>query len=215
MTTTAISEQQLIEMGQAAQVASRNLSRQSTQARNRALINIAEALEGDQTDVLEANREDLQEAKAGSMDPAMLDRLLLTPNRLSGTAQEVRNVAGLPDPVGQIIETINRPNGLVMEKRRVPLGVIGSIYESRPNVTVDIASLCLKSGNACLLRGGKESLESNTALVALIHRALTQAGLPPDAVQFVDNPDRALVDTMLAMKKYINLLIPRGGTACC
>ncbi len=148
MTTTAISEQQLIDMGKAAQAASRELSRQSTQARNQALINIAEALEGDQAAVLEANRQDCQQAKAGGMDPAMLDRLLLTPDRLSGTAQEVRNVAALPDPVGQIIETTTRPNGLVIEKRRVPLGVIGSIYESRPNVTVDIASLCLKSGNA-------------------------------------------------------------------
>ena len=212
MTTTAISEQQLIEMGQAAQAASRELVRHPTQARNQALINIAEALEGDQSAVLEANRRDCQQANAGGMDPAMLDRLLLTADRLSGTAQEVRNVAALPDPVGQIIESNTRPNGLVMEKRRVPLGVIGSIYESRPNVTVDIASLCLKSGNACLLRGGKESLESNTALVALIHQALAQAGLPADAVQFVDNPDRALVDTMLAMKKYINLLIPRGGS---
>ena len=215
MTSAAISDQQLIEMGKAAQVASRQLSRHSTQAiqaRNRALIKIAEALEGDQSAVLEANRRDCQQAKAHGMDPAMLDRLLLTPDRLAGTAQEVRNVAALPDPVGQIIETTTRPNGLVMEKRRVPLGVIGSIYESRPNVTVDIASLCLKSGNACLLRGGKESLESNTALVTLIKQALAQAGLPPDAVQFVDNPDRALVDTMLAMKKYINLLIPRGGS---
>ena len=215
MATITISEQRLIEMGQAAQAASRELSRhstQATQARNRALINIAEALEGDQSAVLEANRRDCQQAKAGGMDPAMLDRLLLTPDRLSGTAQEVRNVAALPDPVGQIIETTTRPNGLVLEKRRVPLGVIGSIYESRPNVTVDIASLCLKSGNACLLRGGKESLESNTALVALIHQALAQAGLPTDAVQFVDNPDRALVDTMLTMRKYINLLIPRGGS---
>ena len=208
MTTTAIGEQQLIEMGKAAQAACRELSRQSTQARNQALINIAEALEGDQSAVLEANSRDYQQAEAGGMDPAMLDRLLLTPDRLNGTAQEVRNVAALPDPVGQIIETTTRPNGLVMEKRRVPLGVIGSIYESRPNVTVDIASLCLKSGNACLLRGGKESLESNTALVALIHQSLAQAGLPPDAVQFVDNPNRALVDTMLVMKKYINLLIP-------
>ena len=212
MTTTAISKQQLIEMGQAAQAASRQLARHSTKARNRALINIAEALETDQSAVLEANQRDYQEAQAGGMDPAMLDRLLLTPERLIATAQEVRTVATLPDPVGQIIETTTRPNGLVMEKRRVPLGVIGSIYESRPNVTVDIASLCLKSGNACLLRGGKESLGSNTALVALIHQALTQAGLPPEAVQFVDNPDRALVDTMLSMKKYINLLVPRGGS---
>ena len=212
MTTTAINGQQLIEMGKAAQGASRVLARHSTQARNQALNNIAQALEDDQSAILGANRRDYQQAEAGGMDPAMLDRLLLTPERLWGTAQEVRNVAALPDPVGQIIETNTRPNGLVMEKRRVPLGVIGSIYESRPNVTVDIASLCLKSGNACLLRGGKESLGSNTALVSLIHQALVEAGLPLEAVQFVDNPDRALVDTMLSMKKYINLLIPRGGS---
>ena len=127
----------------------------------------------------------------------MLDRLMLTPERLLATAKEVRNVAQLIDPVGQIIETNTLYNGLIMEKRRVPLGVIGSIYESRPNVTVDIASLCIKSGNACLLRGGKESLYSNTALIDLIRQCIKESGLPIDSVQFVNNPDRHLVLSLI------------------
>ena len=127
-------------------------------------------------------------------------------------AADVRGVAALPDPVGELIESSTLENGLEVEKRRVPLGVLASIYESRPNVTTDIVSLALKSGNACILRGGKETLRSNTALVSLIHRAIGEAGLPTDAVQFVDDTDRALVDVMLGMKEYISLLVPRGGT---
>lgn len=212
MTTTTINDSQVIELGKAAQAAARQLSRQTTQAKNQALIYIAEALETEPTDVLTANQQDYEEARANGLDEAMLDRLLLTPERLRGTAQEVRAVAGLPDPVGETLDATTLPNGLHIEKRRVPLGVIGSIYESRPNVTVDISGLCLKSGNACLLRGGKESLRSNAALVNLIHRAIADAGLPSAAVQFIDNPDRGLVDTMLRMKEYINLLVPRGGS---
>ena len=126
-------------------------------------------------------------------------------------ARDLRQVAALPDPVGEIIETSNLPNGLRLDRRRVPLGVIGSIYESRPNVTVDIAGLALKSGNACILRGGRESIWSNLALSNLIREAIGQAGVVKDAVQVVDNPDRALVDAMLQMKEYIDLLVPRGG----
>ncbi|SVA77122.1 uncharacterized protein METZ01_LOCUS129976, partial [marine metagenome] len=198
-------------LGQAAQVASRKLARLSTKDKNRVLLNLAQLLRTDQEDVLSANQEDYQEAKAEGLEESMLDRLLLTSDRLNGTADEIQRVAELPDPIGEVIETTSLPNGLITSRRRVPLGVVGSIYESRPNVTVDIFSLCLKSGNACILRGGKETIRSNTALVALLRKALTDAGVTPDAVQFLDNPDRGLVDAMLKMDEYIDLLVPRGG----
>ena len=210
--TTITTKEDLISMGVASQIASRKLSRLPDSIKVQALNNIAKRLESNQGSILTSNQIDLQQAKSEGMDDAMLDRLLLTPERLLATAKEVRNVAQLVDPVGQIIETNNLSNGLIMEKRRVPLGVIGSIYESRPNVTVDIASLCIKSGNACLLRGGKESLYSNTALISLIQQCIKESGLPIDSVQFIDNPDRHLVTAMLTMKEYINLLIPRGGS---
>lgn len=211
MATLTDNETRLIAKAEAARAAARKLARLSTTVRNQALLTIARSLEEDQEQVLAANNEDYQAAQAGGMDQAMLDRLLLTPDRLRGMAQDVRAIAGLPDPVGETIESSILDNGLRLEKRRVPLGVIASIYESRPNVTVDIAALCLKSGNACILRGGKEGLKSNGALVGLIHRAVAQAGAPEESVQFVDNPDRSLVDTLLGMKEYISLLIPRGG----
>jgi glutamate-5-semialdehyde dehydrogenase len=168
--TIAIDEKGLVAKGQAARAAARKLARLSTQVKNRALLNIAEALETEQEEVLAANQRDYEAAWAEGLNEAMLDRLLLTPERLRSVAKDVRGVAALPDPVGEVIEKTTLSNGLLLEKRRVPLGVIGSIYESRPNVTVDIAILSLKSGNACLLRGGKESLNSNTALVNLIRR---------------------------------------------
>ena len=201
----------LRQQGSAAQAASAMLARLSAETRNHALANIAHALETEQDSVLEGNAADYRDAKADGINDAFLDRLLLTPERLNGMAADVRSVAGLPDPVGELIEDFALENGLDVEKRRVPLGVIASIYESRPNVTTDIVSLALKSGNACILRGGKETLRSNSALVALIHRAIGEAGLPTDAVQFVDNTDRSLVDVMLSMKEHINLLVPRGG----
>ena len=202
----------LLEMGRAARGAARMLARLSSGVKNQALHNIADALDHDQAGVLAANAQDYRGAKADGLSEAMLDRLLLTPERLEGIASDVRAVAALPDPVGETLDTTTRANGLVVGKRRVPLGVVGSIYESRPNVTVDISVLCLKSGNACLLRGGSESLFSNTALVSLIRRAIAGAGVPTEAVQFVDNPDRSLVEAMLNMKEYIDLLVPRGGT---
>ena len=201
----------LVAMGQAARAAGRELARMSTRVKNRALLNIADALESDQSLVLEANQLDYLAAQGDGLSEAMLDRLLLTSERLQGIAQDVRSVAALPDPVGETQDMSTLPNGLLVGKRRVPLGVIGSIYESRPNVSVDISILCLKSGNACLLRGGKESLHSNTALVDLIRRCISEAGVPRDAVQYIDNPDRALLDVMLGMKEYIDLLVPRGG----
>lgn len=202
----------LYEQGAAARSAAALLARVPEGIRNHALANIAEALDSEQSEVLAANEADYRDAKAAGIDDAFLDRLLLTPDRLRGMASDVRGVAALPDPVGEKIESFVMENGLRAEKRRVPLGVIASIYESRPNVTTDIVSLSLKSGNACLLRGGKETLRSNTALVELVRRAVGEAGIPSDVVQFVENVDRGLVDVMLGMKEYINLLVPRGGT---
>ncbi|NQW22923.1 MAG: glutamate-5-semialdehyde dehydrogenase [SAR202 cluster bacterium] len=203
--------QDLHALGLAARKASREVARLSTEVKNQVLLNLAGLLRSDQAGVLAANQLDYQEAKVDGMDESMLDRLLLTSERLNGTADEVQRVSELPDPVGEVIETATMPNGLITTRRRVPLGVVGSIYESRPNVTVDIFGLCLKSGNACILRGGKETIRSNTALVTLLRKALLDAGVTEDAVQYLDNPDRALVDAMLRMNDYIDLLVPRGG----
>jgi glutamate-5-semialdehyde dehydrogenase len=200
-------------LGEAARKASRKLARLSTEDKNRVLLNLAGLLRSEQSGVLSANQEDYQEAEADGLDESLLDRLLLSSGRLNSTADEIQRVAELPDPIGEVIETTSLPNELIVSRRRVPLGVVGSIYESRPNVTVDIFGLCLKSGNACILRGGKETIRSNTALVALLRKALTNAGVTTDAVQFLDNPDRALVDAMLKMDKYIDLLVPRGGAS--
>ena len=202
----------LIQQGSAAQAASAELARLPAETRNHALANIARALETEQGPVLEANAADYRDAKTDGIDDAFLDRLLLNPERLNGMASDVRRVAALPDPVGELVESFVLENGLEVEKRRIPLGVIASVYESRPNVTTDIIALALKSGNACLLRGGKETLRSNTVLVSLVHRAVGEAGLPTDAVQFVDDTDRSLVDVILNMKEQINLLVPRGGS---
>ena len=209
MTTATIED--LMAKGRLARAASGRLARLSSDVKNRALLNIAAALESDQSAVLQANQADYQIAEAEGLSAPMLDRLLLNPERLQSIARDVRSVAALPDPVGETLDMTTMSNGLQVGKRRVPLGVVGSIYESRPNVTVDISALCLKSGNACLLRGGKESLRSNSALVRLIQGAISDAGAPEGAVQYVDNPDRNLVDAMLRMKDCIDLLVPRGG----
>ena len=211
MTTKTV--QDVTALGLAARKASRKLARLSTEDKNRVLLNLAGLLRSDQAAVLSANLSDYQEAKSDGMDGALLDRLLLTSERLNSTADEVQRVAELTDPIGEVIETNSQPNGLITSRRRVPLGVVGSIYEARPNVTVDIFGLCLKSGNACILRGGKETIRSNTALVTMLRKALSDAGVTTDAVQFVDNPDRALVDHLLKMNEYIDLLVPRGGAS--
>ena len=208
---TTVDELSLLEQGRTAQTAARQLAGLATEVKNQALLNIAQALEAEQEPVLEANRADYQSAQADGMNEAMLDRLLLTPERLTGMAQDVRGIAALPDPVNEVIDARTLANGLAVERRRVPLGVIGSIYESRPNITVDIAALTLKSGNACLLRGGRESRRSNLALVDLLRRAVSAAGISPEIIQYVANPDRSLVEAILRMKDYINLLVPRGG----
>ena len=202
---------ELEEKGRAAKAASKKLAFLSTEVKNKALLNVGEALIDKLNEILIANKIDYEKAKASGMSEAMLDRLMLSPSRLEGMAQDVRTVAALPDPVGEVFETKTLPNGLQISKKRVPLGVIGAIYESRPNVTIDISSLCLKSGNAVILRGGKEAVNSNRALAKVAQEACDQAGVPHGAVQFVESAERALVKHMLKMKGIIDLMIPRGG----
>jgi len=206
---TAITE--LKAKGKAAKAASRKLAYLSTDIKNQALQNIAGDLRDQKKEILAANKIDLKEAQASGMNPAVQDRLLLNENRLENMAMDVLNVAALPDPIGEVFDMRTMPNGLIIGRRRVPLGVIGAMYESRPNVTVDIAILCLKSGNAVILRGGKEAFHSNLALANLVQDAVYKAGIPEGAVQFVDNTDRALVGEMLKMSDYIDLMVPRGG----
>jgi glutamate-5-semialdehyde dehydrogenase len=202
---------ELEEKGKAAKAASKKLAFLPTEIKNRALLGIAGALKASRTEILSANSQDYKESEASGMSAVMLDRLMLNPSRLEGIASDVRTVAALPDPVGELIEERTLPNGLQISKKRVPLGVIGAIYESRPNVTIDISVLCLKSGNAVILRGGKEALRSNLALAGVVQEAAYKAGVPQGAVQIIESTDRALVEHMLKMKGTIDLIIPRGG----
>jgi len=202
---------ELEEKGNTAKAASRKLAFLSTEVKNKALGDIAESIIDRQAEILAANKIDYDAAKASGMGEAMLDRLMLSPSRLEGIAQDTKTVAALPDPVGEVIETRTLPNGLQISKRRVPLGVIGAIYESRPNVTIDISSLCLKSGNAVILRGGKESINSNAALAKVAQNTCNQAGVPQGTIQLIEATERTLVNQMLKMKGIIDLMIPRGG----
>jgi glutamate-5-semialdehyde dehydrogenase len=206
---TAIAE--LEAKGRAAKAASRRMAYLSAEVKNKALHNIADDLLARKDSILAANRIDYQAGEASGMNAAMLDRLMLSGSRLEAIAQDVLAVAALPDPVGEVFDMRTLPNGLQLSRKRVPLGVIGAIYESRPNVTVDISALCLKSGNAVILRGGREAIHSNSALAELIQQAVTRAGIPEGAVQFIENTDRALVERLLKMSDIINLIIPRGG----
>ena len=183
----------------------------STRAKNEALLQMARGLEEKTPAILEANRADLERARSSGVTRAFLDRLTLTEGRIEDMAAGLRTVATLPDPVGETVEVWRRPSGLEIARVRVPLGVIGFIYESRPNVTADAAGLCLKSGNAVLLRGGSEALESNTIIAQILAKAAEKAGLPGDAVQYVDTPDRAAVMALLTLDRYLDLIIPRGG----
>ncbi|MGQ3617321.1 glutamate-5-semialdehyde dehydrogenase [Salmonella enterica subsp. enterica] len=201
----------LEQMGIAAKAASYKLALLSSGEKNRVLEKIADELEAQMESILSANVQDVEQARANGLSEAMLDRLTLTPARLKAIADDVRQVCNLADPVGQVIDGGLLDSGLRMERRRVPLGVVGVIYEARPNVTVDVASLCLKTGNAVILRGGKETYRTNAATVRVIQKALKACGLPAAAVQAIDNPDRSLVNEMLRMDKYIDMLIPRGG----
>lgn len=201
----------LEDMGKAAKAASYRLAQLSAREKNAALEMIADNLEAQAATILAANEQDLAEARENGLSEAMLDRLQLNPARLSGIASDVRQVCRLADPVGQVIDGGMLDSGLRIERRRVPLGVVGVIYEARPNVTVDVASLCLKTGNAVILRGGKETWRTNAATVRVIQSALEACGLPAGAVQAIESPDRALVNEMLRMDQYIDMLIPRGG----
>lgn len=208
MTTTVSA---LRERAAAARAASRALARLSSSARNAALERIATLLETGQDAVLAANALDLQAAREAGLDDYFIERLTLTPERLRGIAADTRTVMRLEDPVGEVFDSRTLPNGLLIGRRRVPLGVIACIYESRPNVTVDIAVLAMKSGNASILRGGKEARNSNAALGQLIQRALEGSEVPPAAVQVVSDPDRAHVDELLELNDLIDLVVPRGG----
>jgi glutamate-5-semialdehyde dehydrogenase len=197
--------------GKAARKAARKLANLRTDVKNRALLNIANGLQTRQDEILAANEKDIAAGRQNGLAEYFLDRLLLTPERLEAIASDVRSVAALPDPVGEMIDMRVMPNGLKIGKCRVPLGVIGVIYESRPNVTIDISVLCLKSGNAVILRGGRDAINSNTALAREVRDAIADAGIPDDAVQAIESTDRALVGRMLKARDMIDLLIPRGG----
>ncbi|TMG06491.1 MAG: glutamate-5-semialdehyde dehydrogenase [Chloroflexi bacterium] len=197
--------------GTAARAASRTLARLSTAVKDQALLGIARDLLEHESYILSANREDMDAGRTAGLSNAVLDRLFLSHERLEAIANDVRKVSLLPDPIGEMIDMRTLPNGLRVGRRRVPLGVIAAIFESRPNVTVDIASLCLKSGNACILRGGKEAIHSNTALASIVREAISSAGGPPNAVQLIENTDRALLGELLRMRDTIDLVVPRGG----
>lgn len=197
--------------GRDAKEASYVLQTAGTDVKNNALAHIAEALLTHCEDILSANAEDVKRAEEKGMAPAMVDRLTLTKERIAAMAEGVRQVIDLPDPSGVVLDEFRRPNGLFIQKVSVPLGVIAIIFESRPNVTVDAATLCIKSGNACVLRGGSEAIASNTALTAVIREGLKAAGLPENSVNILENTDRALVKELLTLRGFIDLAIPRGG----
>jgi glutamate-5-semialdehyde dehydrogenase len=208
--TTEVNEG-LRGQAQAAKAASRKLAGLSTTVKNRALEAIAGALVSRQDEIIAANAIDVARAADNGLAEAPLNRLKLTPEKIAAIAGDVRNVAGLPDPVGEEIDGRRLPNGLLVSRRRVPLGVLAAIFESRPNVTIDIAALCLKSGNACVLRGGSEAIRSNTILARIAREAETEAGVPEGALQFIESTDRALVGEMLTLREYIDIVVPRGG----
>lgn len=199
------------QIAQQAKQASVALALFGQTAKNQALLTIADSLESRAAEILQANEKDIEFAKAQGISAAIIDRLLLSESRLKAIADDVRNVASLPDPVGQVIDGGVLASGLKIERQRVPLGVILTIYEARPNVTIDVASLCLKTGNAVILRGGKETKFTNAVLVEVVQNALEKAGLPKLAVQAITDPDRALLLELLKLDRYIDMVIPRGG----
>jgi glutamate-5-semialdehyde dehydrogenase len=199
------------DVGERARLAARALARASTRAKDAALDAMAAAIRRDEAKLLAANAKDVVGARATGHDAAFVDRLTLKPSSVAAMADGLRHVATLADPVGEISELRYRPTGIQVGKMRVPLGVVGIIYESRPNVTADAAGLCLKSGNACILRGGSEAVHSNQAIVACVHEGLSAAGLPADAVQLLGTTDRAAVGLLVTMDKYVDVLVPRGG----
>jgi len=201
----------LIAQGTKARQAAMILATASTNLKNEALLNMADLLEADSQEILKANGLDLEMGRQQGLSAALLERLTLTESRIRDMAQGLRDIAALPDPIGETIESTRRPNGLDISRVRTPIGVIGIIYESRPNVTADAAALCLKAGNAILLRGGEEALNSNRAIARIISTAATQAGIPEGAIQLVDSEDRQAAVLMMKMHEYLDVLIPRGG----
>ncbi len=208
--TTSVSEL-MIEAGQKARAASRRMAAASTADKNKALLRLAELLEAKKEDIFAANEQDLVRAKKNGLKESFVDRLRVTEKVLRLMAEGARQTAALPDPVGEISEMRRRPSGIQVGRMRVPLGVLGIIYESRPNVTVDAACLAVKSGNACILRGGSEAFETNRILGELVQQALTETGLPTDAVQIAPTTDRDFVGEMIRANKYVDVIIPRGG----
>ncbi|MBN8455776.1 glutamate-5-semialdehyde dehydrogenase [Accumulibacter sp.] len=199
------------QVGRDARAASRIIARADSNAKNRALCAIAAAIRRESAALVAANRQDLEAARAAGLDAALLDRLTLSPQGVAAMAEGVEQVAALPDPVGEISELRRRPSGIQVGRMRVPLGVIGIIYEARPNVTADAAALCLKSGNASILRGGSEAIHCNQAIAALVHEGLASAGLPGSVVQVIATTDRAVVGHLIRMRDYVDVIVPRGG----
>jgi glutamate-5-semialdehyde dehydrogenase len=198
-------------VGKAARAASREIARASTAVKNAALLAIAANIKAREAELLAANAKDLEAARAAGLEPAMLDRLTLTPKGVAGMIEGLTQVATLADPIGEITDMKYRPTGIQVGKMRVPLGVVGIIYEARPNVTIDAAALCLKSGNAAILRGGSEAIHCNQALAACVRDGLKSAGLPETVVQVVETTDRAAVGAMITMPQYVDVIVPRGG----
>jgi len=201
----------LTEMGRLARAASRQMANADAQTKNEALCALAASLDGHRAAILAGNNLDIEAARTSGMSAALIDRLTLTDKRIEGLSSDLRRVAGLPDPIGERFDESVLPNGLKLWKQRVPLGVIGVVYESRPNVTIDVVGLAVKTGNAAILRGGKESMHSNRILAEMAQKALTQSGLPAGAVQFIDDPDRDLVLELLQLHQFVDIIIPRGG----
>ena len=201
----------MLQLGQQARTASRQMAKADTNTRNKALLTIAAAIRRDKAALLAANKEDIEAARAAGMEAALLDRLTLSEKAVATMAEGLEQIAALADPIGEITDLKYRPSGIQVGKMRVPLGVIGIIYEARPNVTVDAAGLCLKSGNACILRGGSEAIKCNQSLAALVKEGLRAAGLPEAAVQVVETTDRAAVGELITMKDYVDVIVPRGG----
>ncbi|WIM04572.1 MAG: glutamate-5-semialdehyde dehydrogenase [Candidatus Nitricoxidivorans perseverans] len=199
------------DVGRAARQASRGMAKASTAAKNAALLAMAGAIRARRDELLAANAADVEEARANGLEPAMIDRLTLTAKGIESMAQGLEQVAALPDPVGEITDLKRRPTGIQVGRMRVPLGVVGIIYEARPNVTADAAALCLKSGNAAILRGGREAMRCNQAIAAAVRSGLTIAGLPETAVQVIETTDRAAVGHLVAMPEYVDVIVPRGG----
>lgn len=198
-------------MGKAAAAAKYEVQKMSASAKNAALLAVADALTGNSRRILEANGRDVSRAQENGMHPGMVDRLRLTEARVEAMAEGLRQIAGLPDPLGEVLDRFTRPNGLKIEKRRVPLGVIGIIYESRPNVTADAFGLCFKAGNACILKGGKDAIDSNTAIAESIRASLAECGACADAIQLITDTDRETTERFMKLNGYVDVLIPRGG----